>query len=112
MTACFICAIVEMQSPARIFYQDDTVIAFEPLELESRVHVLIAPKRHIPSADALEEGDYILWMRLLQVARNLARNHGIDIDAEGYHLGTNCGRHSIRAFAHLHIWLMNGAEGQ
>jgi histidine triad (HIT) family protein len=90
-------------------YSDDEVVVFVPPEPESRVHLILVSRTHITSADTLEVEDAGLWMHLLQEARLLAREHGIDVGEEGYHLGTNAGRDTTREFAHLHVWLMNSS---
>lgn len=107
---CLFCRIIAGTQPGNIVYRDDNMVAFTPLEPESRVHLILVSRSHIPSVDALQPGDAGLWMHLLQVARRLAREHGINVEREGYHLGTNAGRDTDREFPHLHIWLMNGAR--
>lgn len=107
---CLFCQVIAGTEPGNIVYRDDEVVAFTPPEQEARVHLILVPRSHIPSVDALRPEDADLWMHLLQVARRLAREHGIDVEREGYHLGTNAGRDSQREFPHLHIWLMSGAR--
>jgi histidine triad (HIT) family protein len=107
---CLFCRVIAGTEPGNIVYRDDEVVAFTPPVPESRVHLVLVSRAHIASADALRPEDADLWMHLLQVARRLAREHGIDVEREGYHLGTNAGRDSQREFPHLHIWLMSGAR--
>jgi histidine triad (HIT) family protein len=110
MTDCVFCRIIAGAEPSNVVYRDDDVVAFTPLNTESRVHLVLASCAHITSADALKPSDAALWMHLLQVARRLARERGVDVEREGYHLGTNAGRDHSREFAHLHLWLKNGAQ--
>jgi histidine triad (HIT) family protein len=110
MADCVFCRIIAGAEPGNIVYRDDDVVAFTPLETESRVHLVLTSCAHITSADVLEPRDAALWMHLLQVARRLTREHGIDVERDGYHLGTNAGRDHSREFAHLHLWLMNGSH--
>ncbi len=107
---CLFCGIIAGTSPGIVVFADDLVVAFIPPQPKSRVHLILVSRVHITSVDALEANDAELWMHLLQTARVLAREHGIDVEREGYHLGTNAGRDSIREFAHLHLWLMNGSQ--
>jgi histidine triad (HIT) family protein len=107
---CLFCRIIAGSEPGNIVYSDGDVVVFIPPKPESRVHLILAPRTHITSADALQVEDAGLWMHLLQIARLLAREHGIDEEEEGYHLGTNAGRDTTREFAHLHMWLMNGSQ--
>jgi histidine triad (HIT) family protein len=107
---CLFCRIIAGAKPGNIVYSDGDVVAFIPPKPESQVHLVLASRTHITSADALRVEDAGLWMHLLQVARLLAREQGIDIEEEGYQLGTNAGRDNTREFAHLHVWLMNGSQ--
>lgn len=107
---CLFCRIIAGTEPGNIVYRDDDVVAFTPPEPVSRVHLILVSRTHLPSVDALRPEDAGLWMHLLQTARRLARQQGIDVEREGYHLGTNAGRENDRAYPHLHLWLMNGAR--
>jgi histidine triad (HIT) family protein len=110
VSECLFCRIIAGTEPATIVYRDGEVVAFKPPELEARVRLILVSRSHISSVDALRPEDADLWMHLLQVARRLAREHGIDVEREGYHLGTNAGRDNQREFPHLHIWLMRGSR--
>lgn len=110
MAACLFCEIIAGREPGTIVYRDDRIVALRPPEPKSRVHLLLLPRRHITSADALRSEDAPLWMHLLQVARKLARTSGIDVEEMVYHLGTNAGRDDIRELPHLHVWLMDGSR--
>ncbi len=74
----------------------------------ARVHLLIVLRKHIASIDSVSSEDRELWWHLLDVVRHIAREGGIDIEREGYHLLANAGRHQQRAFPHLHIHLRSG----
>jgi histidine triad (HIT) family protein len=110
MVDCLFCRMIAGTEPGNIVYSDGDVVVFTPPKQEARVHLILVSRSHVTSADALDLADAGLWMHLLQVARLLAREHGIDIEEEGYHLGTNAGRDNTREFAHLHVWLMNGSQ--
>jgi histidine triad (HIT) family protein len=109
MPECVFCRLSD-QPAGRVVYADDLVLAVPSPEPQVRVHLLLVPRRHIRSVDALTEADQALWLRLLRVAQALARREGIDVDAEGYQLVTNAGRHATRAFPHLHLHLLSGAS--
>jgi histidine triad (HIT) family protein len=108
VTNCVFCAIAAGNEPAVIVYRDDNLVAFTALEPEAPVHLILVPRRHIPSVDALGPEHAALWMDLLQVAQRLARSSGINVEGEGYQLLTHAGRHGTRAFPHLHVHLLDG----
>jgi histidine triad (HIT) family protein len=112
MAECPFCAIIAGNAAGTIVFADDDVVALIPPEPLSRVHLLLMPRAHVSSVDALTSNDAGLWMHLLLTAQRLARRYGIDVEREAYSLGTNAGRDAIRKYAHLHIWLMDGAREQ
>lgn len=107
---CLFCRVIAGAEPGNVVYRDGAVVAFTALEPKARIHLILASRAHIRSVDALRPEDTGLCMHLLQVARLLAREHGIDVEREGYHLGTNAGRDNEREFPHLHVWLTSGAR--
>jgi histidine triad (HIT) family protein len=106
MTDCVFCRIISRQAPARIVYEDDRVLAFEDVNPQAPVHILVIPKDHIVSLDKTARGGEELLGRLLVLARDLARAKGIA--ASGYRIVLNTGRDSGQAVDHLHVHLIGG----
>jgi len=106
---CLFCRMIGGEEAATIVFSDQDVVGLVPPERDARVHVLLIPRKHIASVDAMAVEDRQLWWHLLEAAQQVARLQGIDIEDEGYHLVTNAGRHSRRAYPHLHVHLASGA---
>ena len=79
--------IIDKKLPATILYEDKDVIAFLPLRLQAKVHVLIVPKREIPTINDINENDAMLLGKLFLVAKKLAKEQGIA--QTGYRLTMN-----------------------
>jgi len=106
MNPCIFCRIVARTAPAQIVFEDEWVMAFRDLHPVAPTHLLIIPRRHIESVNALEEGDEALAGRLLTTAQRLARTEGV---AEtGYRLILNTGLNGGQTIAHLHLHLIGG----
>jgi len=105
-TDCLFCRIVAGEIPSTRVHEDDLVIAFRDIAPRAPTHILLVPRRHIPSAAELVEEDGPLLGRLFAVAANLARSDGIAED--GYRLVSNVGRWAGQTVDHLHIHLMGG----
>jgi len=103
---CIFCKIVAGQAPARMLYQDEQVSAFRDIHPAGPTHILIIPNRHIASINALEPADEALMGRLFTLARELARQEGID--QTGYRLIINTGPHAGQAVFHIHMHLVGG----
>ncbi len=104
--ACIFCKIISGDSPASIVYQDERAVAFDDIRPVAPVHILIVPRRHIPSVNNLVEDDEPLIGHLFTIARNIARDKGVD--RTGYRLILNTGPDSGQAVFHLHLHLTGG----
>ena len=103
---CLFCRIVAGEIPSTSVHDDDLVIAFRDIAPRAPTHILLIPRRHIPSAADLVEADGPLLGRLFSVAADLARSEGI-ADA-GFRLVSNVGRWGGQTVDHLHFHLMGG----
>lgn len=106
MDPCIFCAIAKKESPATFEYEDEEIVAFEDANPKAVVHILIIPKKHIPSAAELQEKDAPMVGKMVLVAKKLAEKRGIS--ENGYRLVFNVGKHSGQAVDHLHLHLMGG----
>lgn len=97
--------IIAREIPARIVHEDDRCLAFHDVAPQAPLHVLVIPKRPIPSLTVLDDGDEALVGHLVLVATRLAARLGL---ADGYRLVVNCGRDGGQSVDHLHIHLLGG----
>ncbi len=106
MPDCLFCRIAAGQIPAKIVHQDDLVLAFEDINPQAPVHLLVIPKRHIASFGDLKEGDASLLGRIVEVANRLARERGVA--DSGYRVVVNVGRDAQQSVAHMHWHIIGG----
>jgi histidine triad (HIT) family protein len=103
---CLFCRIVAGDIPSARLHDDDLLIAIRDIAPRAPTHILLIPRRHIPSAADLVEGDGPLLGRMFAVAAELARSEGIA--GAGYRLVSNVGRWGGQTVDHLHVHLMGG----
>jgi histidine triad (HIT) family protein len=103
---CIFCQIASGKIPADIIYQDKEVIAFRDINPQAPVHILVIPRRHIPSMDQLKEGELPVITHMIEVANQLAKKEGIA--QKGYRLAINCGEEGGQFVPHLHMHLLGG----
>ncbi|MEC4680804.1 MAG: histidine triad nucleotide-binding protein [Nitrospirota bacterium] len=106
MAECIFCQIVEGAIPTKKLYEDDQVIAFDDLNPQARVHVLVIPKRHLVSLDDTQDSDGALLGRLMIVCAKMARERGIV--ESGYRVVVNTGREAGQTVFHLHLHMLGG----
>ncbi len=106
MTDCVFCQIVAGKIPSETRYQDEDVIAFRDINPLAPTHILIIPKKHIPSLTHLTDAEASLIGHMVRVANQLAKDEGI---AEGgYRLVINSGEQGGQIVPHLHMHLLGG----
>ncbi len=108
MENCLFCKIADGQIPGDIVYSDEDVVAFKDINPKAPVHILIIPRRHIPSiADVTPEDGPLLGI-MFSVAAKLA--HKLGIDEGGYRVVSNVGRDAGQSVFHLHFHLLGGRK--
>ncbi len=105
---CVFCKIVAGEMPADILYQDEEVIAFRDTNPVAPTHLLIIPKKHIPSLTHLPEAGSSLVGDMVSAANQLAKTEGIS--ESGYRLVINCGEQGGQLVPHLHMHLLGGRQ--
>lgn len=103
---CLFCKIVAGTIPSTKVYEDERILAFRDIQPQAREHILFIPKKHIPTMNDVEEGDWPLIADLLKTARDTARNLGFA--ESGFRLVNNCNREGGQVVYHLHVHLLGG----
>ena len=97
---------IRRELPADIVYEDELVFAFRDINPRAPTHVLVCPKKPIPTADDIGEEDEAVMGRVLRIAAQIARDEGISDD--GYRLIVNCREHGGQEVYHLHVHVLGG----
>jgi histidine triad (HIT) family protein len=97
--------IIDKEIPARIAYEDEHCLAFHDTNPQAPTHVLLIPKKEIPSLAALAAEDEALLGHLLLVVPKLAGQLGL---SGGYRLVVNCGPDGGQTVDHLHLHILGG----
>ncbi|MEW6364641.1 MAG: histidine triad nucleotide-binding protein [Acidobacteriota bacterium] len=106
MSSCLFCQIAEKKKPSRVVYEDEQMFAFEDINPQAPVHILIVPKRHVPGLDQASQEDRQMLGQLLLVAQKIARDRGIH--ESGYRLLVNQGPDAGQSVFHMHFHLLGG----
>lgn len=99
--------IADREIPADLVYEDESCIAFRDINPQAPTHILIVPRKPIPSLDALTDGDAALVGHLFVVAKQLAAKEGL---ANGYRTVFNCGPDAGQSVDHIHLHLLGGRK--
>jgi histidine triad (HIT) family protein len=108
MSDCIFCKIAEKKIPAKIVYEDEQVVGFEDANPQAPVHVLVIPRRHIPTVLDTREEDAPLLSRMLEVCKKIARDKGIA--ERGFRIVTNCNPEGGQIVYHFHLHVLGGRQ--
>ena len=108
MDNCIFCKIIRGEIPSKPVAQGDDWIAIRDINPAAPVHVLVIPRRHVESIDALQDGDGALAGTLLLAVRDVARQEGVA--QSGYRTVVNIGAHGGQTVAHLHVHVIGGKQ--
>lgn len=103
---CLFCKIINKKIPSKIVYEDERVFAFEDINPQAPVHILIIPKKHISTTLDITHEDNELIGHLFQAANKIAKDRGVA--ERGFRLVMNCNPESGQTVYHIHIHLLAG----
>ncbi|MDO8663292.1 MAG: histidine triad nucleotide-binding protein [Candidatus Wildermuthbacteria bacterium] len=108
MESCIFCKIVKKEMPAAIIFEDEEIIAFKDVNPIAPVHILIIPKKHVPTINSLGPQDGDLAWKILLAAKKIVKERGIF--ESGYRLVFNVGKDAGQTVEHIHLHLLGGKE--
>ena len=104
---CLFCKIIAGTIPSKRLYEDDLAYAFADIDPKAPIHILIVPKKHIPSLAEANEEDAVLLGHLHVVAKKLAAEQNL---GGGYRTVVNTGTDGGQTVFHLHLHLLGGRQ--
>lgn len=106
--ACLFCSLASGATPADLLYEDEAMVVFRDIHPKAPVHLLIVPKKHIPSVADVTNDDIPLMGAMIHRARLEAERE--DIQEKGYRLVFNVGADGGQEVPHVHLHLLGGAR--
>ena len=102
---CIFCKIIAGEIPSAKVYEDDYVFAFKDINPQTPVHILVVPKAHMESADAVNGENSVYVAKIFEAIPKIAAEAGL---VNGYRVITNCGEDACQTVKHLHFHVMGG----
>ena len=99
--------IIDRDMPGDIIYEDDECVALRDINPQAPIHVLVVPRKPIPSLDDLAEEDGPLVGHLFLVAKKVAADEGLE---NGYRTVFNNGTDANQTVDHIHLHLLGGRK--
>jgi histidine triad (HIT) family protein len=99
--------IIDGEIPGDFVYRDEHVVAIRDINPAAPVHILVIPRKPIPSLRDLQEDDRELAGRLLLVVSRIAEQEGL---SGGYRTVINTGEEGGQTVPHLHVHILGGRK--
>lgn len=107
MSDCIFCKILDGDIPSNRVYEDEHCVAFHDVQPAAPVHLLVIPRKHISSLDALTPQDQELMGHIMTRIPEIARNQGLD---QGYRTVVNTGEQGGQTVFHIHFHILGGRQ--
>lgn len=104
--SCLFCRIVAGEIPAAKVYEDDQLLAFNDINPQAPMHVLVVPKIHVATANDLSAEHEELVGSMVRRAAAIARERGYD--GSGFRTVINCNAQAGQSVFHLHLHVLGG----
>jgi len=107
-SACLFCRIISGEIPATKVYEDDRIVAFNDINPQAPMHVLVVPREHIETVNDLDAAHDPLVGAMVRRAAALAAARGFS--ASGYRTVFNCNADAGQMVFHLHLHVLGGRK--
>jgi histidine triad (HIT) family protein len=104
--SCLFCRIVAGEIPAKKVFEDERILAFEDINPQSPVHVLVVPKRHVATLNDLQAADDGLVGEIVRRGAAIAEARGVATG--GYRAVFNCNSEAGQTVFHIHLHVLGG----
>lgn len=102
---CLFCKIVAGEIPATVVHETPNTVAFRDVDPQAPTHVLIVPRRHVPTVVDLVDASAHELAELIRAVGDVARMEGLD---RGYRTVFNTGREAHQSVFHAHVHVLGG----
>jgi len=104
---CLFCKIVAGEIPSTKVYEDDLIFAFRDIAPQAPTHILVIPKAHMASVNAVTPENSAVVAHIFEVIPQIAAAEGLE---NGYRVVSNCGADAGQTVHHLHFHILGGKQ--
>jgi histidine triad (HIT) family protein len=108
MSDCLFCKMASGEIPVKIVREDADTFVLEDIQPQAPVHLLVIPKKHIPTLNDLGPEDDALVGRMFRVAAAVAKDRGVA--ERGWRAAINVNREGNQAVFHIHMHVLGGRQ--
>ena len=105
---CLFCNIIQGKTPSIKVYENDAVYAFEDINPQAPVHVLVVHKTHTRTIEYLNDSNSRIMSDIFLAVKEIARLKAID--GKGYRIIINNGPAAGQVIWHMHVHILGGKD--
>lgn len=98
--------IINKEIPATIVFENEKVIAFKDINPVAPIHILVIPKKEIPTLNDISTEDKELIGEIFLAIAKIAKD--LNVAENGYRVISNCNSYGGQEVFHLHYHLLAG----
>ncbi len=102
---CIFCKIISGDIPNKTVLENDNFLAFEDINPQAKIHIVIIPKVHIESFNEMTAN---IMGEMTPFIQEVALSLGVKSD--GYRIITNIGQNGGQEVPHIHFHLLAGEQ--
>jgi histidine triad (HIT) family protein len=108
MSTCLFCRIIAGEIPSAKVYEDDHLIAFNDINPQAPMHVLVVPRTHVATLNDLGSGHDGVVGAMVRRGAAIAAERGY-ADG-GYRTVFNCNADAGQTVFHIHLHVLGGRK--
>lgn len=101
---CIFCKIASKEVKSSIIYEDDTVLAFNDINPQAPVHIVVIPKDHIATLNEVK--DFGIYEKIFIAIDRIVKN--LKVEQDGYRIVANCNKNGGQTVFHIHFHILAG----
>lgn len=107
MKDCLFCKIIAGEIPSTKVYENEYVYAFRDIQPQAPIHILVIPKKHLASLNAVSDASDTELAACLRAVSIIAAQEKLE---NGYRVISNCGSDACQSVQHLHFHILGGRQ--
>ncbi len=104
MENCIFCKIAKKEIPVQLLHEDEYTVAFNDLNPQAPVHILVIPKEHIASLNELND------KQIMSALFNAVKEVTKKLSITDYRTVINTGKAAGQEVFHIHLHVLAGRQ--
>ncbi len=101
---CIFCKIASKEVKSSIVYEDENVLAFNDINPQAPVHIVVIPKEHIATLNDVK--DFGIYEKIFIAIDKIVKD--LKVEKDGYRIVANCNKNGGQTVFHIHFHILAG----